>query len=237
LSSTNPILIVKLGSTYPAISHRYGDFDNMVIKNLGDIPTIVVSPIEGEKLPEPGKFAGIVLTGSHDMVTDNKDWSKRTETWIQSVVKSRIPLLGICYGHQLIAQAMGGVVGDNPLGREFGTVEIELTKNLKNNILFKILPEKFLAHVSHKQSVLKLPVKAELFASSKREPCQAFFIAPCTWGVQFHPEFNLPVISEYIKRSAELLKSEGQNPDEILKGIKPTPESEKILRKFSEMIN
>lgn len=196
----------------------------------------MVSPFDGEKLPDPEKYSGIILTGSHGTIMKKEDWSERTAEWIPKVLEKEIPLLGICYGHQLIAYAMGGKVNDNPLGKEFGTVETILSDYAKNDPLFKNLPSKMLVQVCHSQSVLTLPDKAVILSSSKRDPFHAFFLPPSTWGVQFHPEFSAAIVLGYVKHFATELQDEGYDVDEMILNIVETSESEKILGQFGELI-
>ena len=232
-------MIVKLGSTYPYLKNLFGDFDDWIILRSGGQRSDfkIVNPVNGEALPHPTNFAGIILTGSHAMVTDQEKWSKRVADWLLIVVKNKIPVLGICYGHQLLAQALGGCVDYNPNGMEFGTVELRLTHSAMKNPLFRGVPSAFSVHVSHSQSVIKLPPRTELLASSEKEPHQAFFLPPSSWGVQFHPEFNDQISGEYVRKFTDQLKKEGQNVDSILDNIQETPESENILKNFMKMIS
>ena len=153
-----PILIVKLGSTLPSLAESHGDFEDWIEARLCLPPghVAVVDP-QRAPLPEPRHFSGVILTGSHSMVTDHEPWSERTAEWIPAVMEAGTPLLGICYGHQLIAYALGGEVGPNPRGRESGTVEIMLRDEARPDPLFAGLPATFRAHASHAQSVLRLP--------------------------------------------------------------------------------
>ena len=98
------------------------------------------------------------------MVTDNLPWSIKTEQWIQEASHVKIPILGICYGHQLIAKALGGKVEDNPNGKEIGTVKIYTSSEIKKDRLFSDAPLTFEAHVTHMQSVLTLPKGATTLA-------------------------------------------------------------------------
>lgn len=191
----------------------------------------VIAPSKS-KFPDPRKFVGIILTGSHAMITDAEDWSKRTARWILEIIDKQVPLLGICYGHQLIASALGGTVADNPNGKEFGTVKLFLKKNARKNLLFKNTPWEFFVHVSHTQSVLSLPPQAEILAFSDKDQRQAFFVPPCTWGVQFHPEFSAEISRAYVKYFADQSRTEGQDVGLIYGEIRETMFGKKILKNF-----
>ena len=69
------------------------------------------------------------------MVTQHLQWSERIAEWLPEAAERQIPTLGICYGHQLLAYALGGKAGNNPQGPEFGTVDVHLTKKAQNDLL------------------------------------------------------------------------------------------------------
>jgi GMP synthase (glutamine-hydrolysing) len=144
-------------------------------------------------------------------------------------------VLGICYGHQLLAYAMGGEVGPNPNGREFGTVEITLQAPARADSLLADMPERFFGNTSHTQSVLRLPEGATCLASSRQEGCHAFAIGPTAWGVQFHPEFDANVVRTYIDQSSHLLTAEGFSPQQLLDEVRETPEASAVLRRFAQL--
>ncbi len=232
------LLIVKMGTTLPSLAQRRGDFDDWVRRPLGFAADSirVVKPYKGERLPDPAGFSGVIVTGSHDMVTDRKEWSEYTGVWIPSVIAAGVPLLGICYGHQLIAQAMGGKVGFNPFGSEFGTVDLQLTEHSAKDLLFRGVPHKIRVHVSHAQSVLSLPPKSTLLASSAKDPHQAYAIGDHVWGVQFHPEYDADIAGTYIKECADDLRAEGLDPEHLLGTLGETPYGERLLRRFGEIV-
>lgn len=231
------ILIVKAGCTYPDMAARYGDFEDWFIARMdrSAAPIETVSPFAGESLPSAASFGGIIVTGSHDMVTEKHPWSEKTAGWVKQAVEAKIPVLGVCYGHQLLAHALGGVVGDNPNGKELGTVRISLNDHGRRNLLFDETPGNFAAHACHSQSVLQLPTGATLLASSAMDPHHAFSFGKQAWGVQFHPEFNGHILRLYIQRFADDLNAQGRDVDRLLAEIRETQASEVLLRRFQRV--
>jgi len=231
-----PILIVKLGSTIPALAESQGDFEDWIARGLGREPgQIEVADPRVAPLPDAARFSGVILTGSHSMVTDRETWSEQTARWIPAVLQTRTPVLGICYGHQLIAHALGGDVGVNPQGREFGTVEIVLHESARTDPLFTDLPDRFGAHASHTQSVLRLPPGAVCLASSDRDPHHAYRLGESTWCVQFHPEFDVAAVRSYIGQCADALRDQGDDPDRLRDAVAETPWAESLLKRFGEI--
>jgi len=228
------VLIVKLGSTFPSLAARRGDFEDWVRAGLelGPMETVSVAPLAGDSLPAPRRFMGIVLTGSHRMVTQQEGWLRRAASWLREVVVAEVPLLAICYGHQLLAHVAGGAVDYSPAGREFGTVSVELGAAAPADPLFSGLPGRFGVQVCHAQSVLSLPPGAECLAASVREPHQAFRVGRRAWGVQFHPEFDADVTRTYVRQFATELQAEGQDPVELEANVSETPHCAAVLKCF-----
>ncbi|MBN0903368.1 gamma-glutamyl-gamma-aminobutyrate hydrolase family protein, partial [Pseudomonas aeruginosa] len=112
---------------------------------------------EDEPLPTPDNQTIAVLTGSWAMVTDRLAWSERTADWIRQAVAIDMPLFGVCYGHQLMAHALGGEVAYHPGGRESGSQTITLSPWGVDDPLLSGLPATFPAHLSHLQTVTRLP--------------------------------------------------------------------------------
>lgn len=229
-----PVLVVKLGSTFPDLARSHGDFEDWIAGRLGpDVGQVTVHDPCLAELPDPERFSGVILTGSHAMVTEHRDWSLRTAAWIPAVIRSAIPLLGICYGHQLIAHALGGCVGNNPRGRQFGTVSITKHASAETDPLFTDLPGSFAAHTCHTQCALSLPADAICLAASPMDAHQAYRIGDRTWGVQFHPEFDEIATKAYIDHCAEILRAQGDDPVRLRATVTATPWSQSLLNRFA----
>jgi GMP synthase (glutamine-hydrolysing) len=230
----NTILVVKLGSTYPQLIAKQGDFDDWVIRRL-DLPKDAVRGVDvvaGEKLPQDG-FSGAILTGSHNMVTDKPGWSERTAEWLRRQVEKRAPILGICYGHQLLTHALGGVVGPNPKGREFGNQKIYINDAAKSDLLFSGMPMVFEGHCCHAQSALKLPAGAVCLGGNTHEPNHAVRFAENCWSVQFHPEFDVDATRYYIEQCDSLLTKQGVDTKKLSDAVVSTPESYALVSRFA----
>jgi GMP synthase (glutamine-hydrolysing) len=233
----NTILVVKLGSTYPQLIAKQGDFDDWVVRrlNLPKEAARVVNVIAGDKLPQEG-FSGVIITGSHNMVTDKLDWSERTAEWLRGQVQKHKPILGICYGHQLLNYALGGITGANPNGGEFGNQKIHLNGAAQNDFLFGAMPKEFDGHCCHAQSALKLPAGAVCLGGNSHEPNHAVRFAENCWGVQFHPEFDTEATKYYVEQCKDLLIKQAIDTRKLSDGVVPTPESYDLISKFADFV-
>ena len=239
-----PFLILETGQPVASM-RRHRGFPHWIRVAAGldaaDVAVLDVERGDGQAetagglpaLPDFAKaFAGVIVTGSGAMVTDRLPWSEHTAAWLGEAARAGMPLLGICYGHQLIAHALGGEVGDNPAGREMGTVEVEIAAGAEGDPLFAGLPERFPAQATHLQSVLRMPDGATLLARSAGDACHAFRWGDAAWGVQFHPEFSTTHMRGYVHARREALAREGRDPARMAAGIAAAPHARRVLRRF-----
>jgi GMP synthase (glutamine-hydrolysing) len=196
----------------------------------------IVTPYRSETLPPPAELSGVVITGSGSMVSDREAWVEESAAWLRGAIDQGVPLLGICFGHQLLAHALGGEVDYNPAGVEVGSIDITLTPAAQHDPLLGTLPLHFSAQLSHRQSVRRLPEGARLLASSTMEPHQAFIWGERAWGIQFHPEFDETIIRHFIDYYREQLQQEGRRTEPLLAARRPTPESHALLARFAALI-
>lgn len=228
-----PFLIVETGQPVDAL-RRHGGFPHWirVAAGLAAHEVVGVNVERGEALPSTDGLAGAIVTGSAAYVTDRAEWSERTAGWIREAVHEGLPLLGICYGHQLLAHALGGEVDYNPAGRESGTVFIDLHPPASEDPLFAAMPPRFPAHATHLQTVLRPPEGATVLARSEQDHCHAFRWGERAWGVQFHPEFATRHMRGYVDARADCLRSQGRCPRTIAREVSAAPQARRVLRRF-----
>ena len=99
------ILILKMGDTLESISKQYGQFPNHIIKKAGldEKDIMVVDCVKEEKLPTIEKIKGIIITGSHSMVTDYEPWSVRVSYWLKNIINFNIFFKISCKGSFIIS--------------------------------------------------------------------------------------------------------------------------------------
>jgi len=136
------------------------------------------------ELPADFAFDGVVVTGSRSSVYWDEPWIDGLVDWVAEAADRGLPILGVCYGHQALAEALGGRVAAMD-DIELGYREIE---RVDDDPLLADLDDPFTAFETHSDRVVELPPGATLLAENDRG-VQAFRRGDC-WGVQFHPEYD-----------------------------------------------
>jgi GMP synthase (glutamine-hydrolysing) len=140
--------------------------------------------------PDPTKFTHVILTGSKTSILDSSPWVLKLMDYVRRAADRKVPTLGVCYGHQLIARAYGGdqFVRRSPTP-EFGWVEVRQTRD---NPILDGLPKSFYSFQFHFEDVTAPPPGFVATAESPRCAVQAYYVeGKPLFGVQFHPERNL----------------------------------------------
>lgn len=204
---TPTVGVVRPGSTFEGMIERFGDYDAWFTRALE--PTgarVAVHDAVRHAPPAPTAADGWIVTGARSSVVDPEPWADRLMEWIGEVAGAGIPLLGVCYGHQAIAAALGGRVERHPAGWEIGTAGVELTAVGKEDPLFNGFPWRFLVQTTHQDHVAEAPPSARLLATNPHTPVQAMAIGPALRSVQFHPEVTVEISRDFVERRRHLVE-------------------------------
>jgi GMP synthase-like glutamine amidotransferase len=188
-------------------------------------PFQTIRLFDGDAFPEWEHLTGIVVLGGSMGVNDESEFPfmNGLKKWIQSAVTLELPFMGICLGGQLLAGACSGQVKSHHRG-EHGCREVHLNNAGKDERLFQGLPETFISYQWHQDSFIP-PEDAIVLAVSPDCPYQAFRVGKRAWGLQFHPEVDGPIVSDWAR--------EHVRKDEFVSQFQ---KMEQIYRDFSRKI-
>ena len=153
------------------------------------------------------RLDAVVISGSvTSCLPPHEGWVKAFDEWVIRGIERRIPILGICFGHQTLARCLFKMHAKEPLlGRsEKPEIGWQTQRILAPSRLFEGLPSAFVSYQSHYEEVTELPPGAKLLAESDRCRIQAIEVvgAPI-FGVQFHPEHTIEGGEAAMKRKLE----------------------------------
>ncbi len=226
------ILVVRAGSPTPEALRRFGDFTEWFERLLAP-EVVVVDAVRGEPFPGTERIGGVIVTGSSESVIRPKPWMQRAGRWLVGVARTT-PVLGVCFGHQLLAMALGGTVERQPGGPEVGTAEVELTAQGRRDPLFAGLATPLLVQQNHEDHVPAPPPGAEVLARNDRSPVQAFAHGPHIRAVQFHPEFDAQRNRALCQEARAALEAACPGlADAALASIRETPAAERVLANWA----
>jgi GMP synthase (glutamine-hydrolysing) len=231
-----PLCVLVTGETVATVRETHGEFSQFFQRAVGEAWdggwTAVDARREDVSRRDFSGYTAVIVTGSPASVTERAPWMLDAERALRGLVEREVPLLGVCFGHQLLASALGGEVRKNPRGRRLGTHRVRLARG--DDPLFRGLPEEFSVNVSHEDHVAVRPTGAtiEHLATTEHDEFHAFRAGRWAWGVQFHPEFDEHITRGYVHARRALLEQLGMDPNAILEGVQGTPEGPVILRNF-----
>lgn len=180
------IAIVETGAPPPALAERHGDYPAMFRALFGEGYDTGTFDARAGAWPEAGAFDAAVITGSSAGVYETAPWIADLLDWIRHA-KGRTRLIGVCFGHQAMAQALGGRVEKSDRGWGVGLHRYDVVSNEP----WMTPPAAAVAiPASHQDQVVEKPADARVILSSPFTP-----FAGLAWGddavsLQGHPEFT-----------------------------------------------
>lgn len=139
-----------------------------------------VFPVKDNVFPTALDFDGLLITGSPASVHDDAPWIVRLEALVRNAAERKLPMFGACFGHQVIARALGGEVIYNPDGWVLGKVET----------VFEPDGNPVELYAAHKEQVSRLPDNARITARSAGCEIAGFAIEDHILTTQYHPEMT-----------------------------------------------
>jgi len=203
--------ILQCGHAADEVQPTHGDYDAMFRRLLGgndfDFQTFNVDRMEFPA--DVHDCDGWLLTGSRHGVYEDHAFIKPLEEFIRTAYADSVPMVGICFGHQIIAQALGGKVEKFKGGWAVG----------RRTYQFDGLGEVAL-NAWHQDQVVEAPKDAKRIATNEFCENAALVYGNKALTIQAHPEFSNPLVADYI----ELRKTNPAYPGDLLEKAKPYTE-------------
>jgi len=236
-----PLAIMVTGEPLKSVLRAHGSFVEQIRRTVGgawhgpwDVVDARAAFVAGAALLPADGFAGVVVSGSHASLTEGLPWMATATRWLRHALDIGKPVLGLCFGHQLLGHVMGGEVLRRDTGPEYGTVPLEMVE--ADELLGPVPATPPRVNMLHEDSVVGLPQGAVVLARTAHEPHAALRFGPRAWGVQFHPEFDDAALRTYLRTLRKDIARAGRDPDALLKSTAPTPWAAALLRRFAKLV-
>lgn len=185
------ICILEADDLHPQLQEKYHSFGSMFIRLLGNQPRAaefrVYNVVRGDYPCDSERFDAFLVTGSKADAFGNDAWIVRLREYLLIRYQAGDTLLGICFGHQILALALGGAASRAEQGWGIGVHSYRMQAASAGTQVF---PANIRLLISHRDQVTRLPQGAQLLASSDFCPNAAFVLDDRVLCFQGHPEFT-----------------------------------------------
>jgi GMP synthase-like glutamine amidotransferase len=202
------VVLLQTDSVLEQFQPEFGDYPAM-FENLLEHPDIELSAHDVRfNLPAAGAGDGYVITGSRHSVYDDLPWIRQLAAFLDGEIKAGKKVVGICFGHQLLAHFFGGEVRPAVTGWEVGVKETDIRERLD---WMQPPTDQVNLLSSHKDQVAVLPAGARLSAQSGSCPIAGFTMGNNVITFQGHPEFRKAYSRSLIGYRREILGEQVYN--------------------------
>jgi GMP synthase (glutamine-hydrolysing) len=192
------------------------------------VTVVVYDVINGELPGSPSEADAWLTTGSRHSVNDDEPWIRDLEEFVRKVADVGAPFIGICFGHQLIAKALGGSVVRSERGWGVGVKEVQLDRELGWGDSYRVL-------TSYQDQVATLPPEAEILGWNDHCPVSVMGVGSTILGIQGHPEFD-PAYSKALMESRRGKPIPAETVDAGLATLADDPDGTRLAEWILEFI-
>jgi len=200
----------------------------------GGIDIVSMDGVAGELPADPERFDSVILSGSEESLLTDAPWIRRQMEFTKIVADRGVPLLGVCFGHQIIARALFGkkAVRKCP-EHEIGWLRVSLTQLGVDDPLFDDIPGDFNPFHSHFDEVLSVSGKIEVLAGSEKCRVQAMRVKGTNiYGIQFHPEIGTEVGKRHLLEVKQMFPHLADDIRKALREPMDSGISHRLFRNF-----
>ena len=193
--------IFETGYASPYCLDRYGNYPDLfeIFMSIDREPWKVFDVQKGEYPEDLSQFDVILLTGSAADAHAREPWIIRLEEEVRKAHELGLYILGFCFGHQCVANALGGKTGRNPAGWEVGLFELDFVPEFfEQPWALDIKSIKMLE--IHQDHVIEPPPGAKVWASTPDTPIQMYTLGDKVFCMQGHPEFKTDMVHDLMEK-------------------------------------
>ncbi|MCB1370769.1 MAG: type 1 glutamine amidotransferase, partial [Rhodobacteraceae bacterium] len=195
--------ILETGEVHPDLKPRHGDYPAMFEAMLRSVDPglefTTVRVVAGEMPAAPTQADAWIVTGSRHGVYDDLPWIAPLKDFLRDCIAARVPVVGICFGHQILAEALGGRAVKSDRGWGLGVQDYEV---VARPAWMADLPDRFAVRALHQDQVVELPPGVTVLAQSSHCPYAALAYgdpeAPQALTIQPHPEYGADFMDDLI---------------------------------------